>query len=136
MAHEVVHCELGIGGIVLGAAGHKGFAVLGQALWIDGKEDQEVVFLQCGDDRSFTEFECHGDGPTEALIQRLRPYLDGFGCVLDTLEYPLLAASELQADVVLCAGPVDTDVGRVRFSRKLIHDSSPPGTISHRGMHA
>jgi len=106
MAHKVVHCKLGIGGIVLGAAGHKGFAVLGQTLWIDGKEDQEVIFSQRGDDRSFTELECHGDGPTETLIQRLRPHLDGFRRVADAFEYAILAASNLQADVVFGTGPV------------------------------
>ena len=136
MPHEVVQCKLGISRIILGATRDKGFPVPGQALRIEGKEDQEVIFFQCRDDRSFTELECHSDGSAEAPIQCLCPELDGFRRVSNALEHALFTASLLQADVVLGAGPVDADVGRERRSGFLVHESSPRCTIGRRGMHA
>ncbi len=57
-------CELecGIGGVVFGPAGGKGFTIPRQCQRIDGKEHQKVIRAQGGDHGTFVEFEADGDG--------------------------------------------------------------------------
>ena len=57
MAQQQIERELGIGGIVLGAAGVEGLAVLGQGRRIDREEHEEVIVLQRVDDRSLGELK-------------------------------------------------------------------------------
>src|ERR1700737_5648189 len=56
---ELIFC---VGGIILGMARGKGFAVFRQRCGIDREEDQEVVLLQCVDDRPFRELEAYRYG--------------------------------------------------------------------------
>ena len=51
MAEEKLEGKLGVGGVVLGAAGGEGLAVAGEGLGLDGEEHEEVVLEERGDDR-------------------------------------------------------------------------------------
>src|SRR6516162_3357344 len=53
VAYQKVQSQFGIRGIVLGTAGLEGLAILGKSQWVDRKEHQKVVLLQCIDYRSF-----------------------------------------------------------------------------------
>ena len=62
MGEQQCELEFSVCGVIFGPAGREGFAIPRQRQGIDGKEDEEVVFAQGGDDGAFVEFETHGHG--------------------------------------------------------------------------
>ena len=73
------------------------------------------------DDRSVGELEADGDTLAgEALAQLVGPLLDDLRAVLDDRELDGVDARDLQADVVLAIGPVDSDEG-CEFGRFFLH---------------
>src|SRR5205814_525807 len=74
MAAQELERDSGVGRIVLGPAGREGAAVLGEGAWVDGKDDEEVVLEEGGDDGALRQLEAHGDGATaETLAQGAVP---------------------------------------------------------------
>jgi len=59
---------LGIGRVILGAAGDESLAVLGQRGWIDRKQHDELVPLQRMHQRSFGDLQADGNRPTETAV--------------------------------------------------------------------
>ena len=96
MCEQQLDLELGIGGVVFGSAGGKRFAVLGHGERIDGKEDEEIIFAQCGHDRPFIEFQAHRNRlAVEARVQALDPGVDRFRPVCEAQKLPARGASGL-----------------------------------------
>jgi hypothetical protein len=62
MAEQELEGELGVGGVVLGAASGEGCAVASESFGLDGEQDEEVVLEERGDDRSLAELDANGDG--------------------------------------------------------------------------
>jgi hypothetical protein len=61
------------------------------------------------------------DRTAESLAHRQRPLVDGVDLVFDARELVSLAASSLQADVVLRVGPVNADEGGELVVGKRLH---------------
>src|SRR5205814_6578322 len=114
--------DSGVGRIVLGPAGREGAAVLGEGAWVDGKDDEEVVLEEGGDDGALRQLEAHGDGATaETLAQGACPCVDDRGPMLDDRELEGIGLRDLEADIVLSVGPVAADA-RGERGRYILHD--------------
>ena len=124
VVHQQFKCMLGVGRIVLGAAGLECFAVLRQGRRIDRKEHEEVVLLQRIDQGPLGQLQRDGDGTAESLPHRDRPLVDRIDLVFDARELASLAVCTLQTDVVLLVGPVDADEGGELVGKRL-HDTPP-----------
>lgn len=93
---EQFDLEFGIGGVIFGPARGKRFAVLGHGERIDGKEHEEIIGAQRGDDGPFIEFQAHRDGlSVEARAQGLDPRINRLGAVFEYEKLPSLSASSL-----------------------------------------
>ena len=92
---QQIQGKFGIGGIVLGAAGFEGLTILGQGRRVDRKEHEEVVLLQRVDNRALGQFQSNRDGAAEALVQRLRPLIDGRHPVGNAIEFARLVTRRL-----------------------------------------
>jgi hypothetical protein len=93
---EALDREFGIGRGIVGPARGKRFAVLGHGERIDGKEDEEIIFAQCGHDRPFIEFQAHRNRlAVEARVQALDPGVDRFRPVFEAQKLPARGASGL-----------------------------------------
>jgi hypothetical protein len=89
-----------------------GATIPGQGSRIDGKDDEEVVFQQCGNNRSAGGFQNHRDLPAlKSPLELAGPRIDGDGIVCDGGEFRLVLAGGHQADVVLPVCPVEADDG-------------------------
>jgi hypothetical protein len=107
VALEEVDREESIRGIVLGTAWGEGAAILGQGSRIDGKDDEEVVFQQCGNNGPAGRFKNNRDVPAlKSLLELGGPRVDGDGVVFDGGEFRPFLAGGHQADVVLAVSPV------------------------------
>ncbi len=120
--------ELGVGGVVLGAAGAEGLAVLGQGCGVDGEQHQEVVLAKRGHDGALVEFEREGDGfALKALAQIPGSLIDALRAVLEHRLFALRGACGLHANVVLGLGPIESDGGgEVVAGWTLTFHMSPP----------
>lgn len=118
--------ECSVGGVILRAARGKRFAVAREGQWIDGKEDEEVVFAQGTDDGPLVEFEADGDWfACEPLAQGTHPCLNGFWRVLEDEVLSCCGARRLSAHIMCGISPVEADKGRKFFVRFLLHECSP-----------
>lgn len=118
--------ELGVGGIVLGVAGCKGFTVPGERGGIDGKEYEDVILSQRIDDGAVVEFETDGDRMSrEPLAQGTHPLIEGFWRVYKDAALACLGVSRLQADLVFGISPGDADERRTCIRRQTCHVSPP-----------
>ena len=61
VSEQELQSELGVGGVVLGAAGGERRAVASEGLGLDGEEDEEVVLEQGRNDRTLAELDADGD---------------------------------------------------------------------------
>ncbi len=105
--------ELGVSRVVLGMAGREGWPVPRAGEGGDGKEDEEVILTQRGDDGPLVQLETEGKGlPLEPRAPGAHPRIDGVWLVFADAELTCLGASCLQADLVLSLRPVDADAGR------------------------
>jgi hypothetical protein len=74
---------------------------------IDGKDDEEVVFQQCGNNGPAGRFKNNRDVPAlKSLLELGGPRVDGDGVVFDGGEFRPFLAGGHQADVVLAVSPV------------------------------
>src|SRR5438034_280044 len=74
---EECDLECRIGGVVLGSAGGKRFAVRGHGERIDGKKHEEIIFAPCRHDGPFIEFQAPSDRVSVASrAQGLDPRVD------------------------------------------------------------
>jgi hypothetical protein len=107
--------ELGVGGIVFGAAGGERGAVASEGLGVNGGKDEEVVLEQGRNDRSLTELDANGDGSAVKPAAKLvGPITEGSWRVRDDGALALSGARSAKADVVLFVRPVDADEGGER----------------------
>ena len=110
MAEEQLEDELGVGGVVLGAAGGEGLAVSSHGGGLDGEEDEKVVLEQGGDDGALAELQGDGDGrTTEALSELVGPGANSGRSMRKNGAHGLVDSRDDEADVVLLVGPVDAD---------------------------
>ena len=101
MREQQVELEFGIGGIVFGPAGGKGFAIPRQHERIDGEEDEKVIRAQGGNQGAFVEFEADGNRlAVEPPAQRGDPRVNGLGGVLNLEALPFGGASHLEAPIM------------------------------------
>ena len=101
---------LGIGGVILGMTWCEGLAIFRQRRRIDREQDQEIVLLQCVDERPLGELQAYRHGPTlKALSERASPLLDGVGTMNQDVKLSPLGVGNLQADIVLRIGPIDAN---------------------------
>lgn len=112
VTNQKIQSQFGIRGIILGAAGFEGLPVLGQRQRVDREEDEEVVLLKRIDDRPLGQLKSNGDGPTKALQQGFRPFIDAPDLVGNATEFALLFTGGLKTDVVFGVRPVDANIGR------------------------
>src|SRR5215475_2932163 len=112
VAYQQLERDLGIAGVILGAAGNECLTILSQHGWIHGKQHQELIALQRMHQRAFGHFQANGNRPTEALIQRSGPLLDRLRAVSHYALLALLRAGTLQTEVVLLIGPIYPDQRR------------------------
>ena len=93
---EECDLECRIGGVVLGSAGGKRFAVRGHGERIDGKKHEEIIFAPCRHDGPFIEFQAPSDRVSVASrAQGLDPRVDGFRAVCEAQELTPCSASSL-----------------------------------------
>ena len=110
--------ELGVGRVILGAAGRKGVTVPGERGRLHRKEHEEIVLEQRGDDGPLAELETDRYwSATKALSELLRPDPDGSRLVLDDGALPPIDACHGEAHVVLFVGPIQAnECGEERIS--------------------
>lgn len=76
------------------------------------------------DDRAARELDGDRDGRSaEALAELARPGVDRGGGVLENAALPLGGAGDVEHDVVLAIGPVESDEGG-ELGRGLLHGTS------------
>ena len=113
MGQQQFELEFGIGGVVFGPAGGKGFAIPRQRQRIDGEEDEKVILAQGGDQGPFVEFEADGHGlAVEPCAQRGDPRVNGLRGVLELKALPFCGASRLETPIMFGIRPVDPHKGR------------------------
>src|SRR6185437_7680905 len=111
VAQHKLQRKLRIGGIVLGAAGLECHTILRQQAWVDREQDDEVVLLQCVDDRSTGEFERNGNRATEPRLQSLDPSINLVRLMREPAKFSRPTAAWLKTEVVLGVRPVQADLG-------------------------
>jgi hypothetical protein len=67
--------------------------------------------LQRVDDGPLGQFQCHGDGATEALVHRRSQLFDAIHLMWELIKFSLLAVGGLQTNVVLCVSLIDANEG-------------------------
>jgi hypothetical protein len=122
VCEEECALECGSGGVVCGPAGGKRFTVLGQGERIDGKEHEEIILAQGGDNGPFIQLKTHRNGlSVEPRAQGLDPRVDRFRAVLEHQKLSSLRASGLEADIVFGVSPVEANTGRTCFEGLGLH---------------
>ncbi len=137
MGQQQCELECGIGGVVCGPAGGKGFTIPCQCQRIDGKEHQKVIRAQGGDHGTCVELEADRNGVAIApRAQCADPRIDGLGRVCEDAVRSFGGACGLQADIMFALGPVETDEGRKCLVRFLLHVTPPRRCESGEKGHA
>jgi hypothetical protein len=78
VSEQELQGELGVGGVVLGAASGERCAVASEGLGLDGEDDEEVVLEECGDDWTLAELDTNGDGSaTKSGAELVGPVTEG-----------------------------------------------------------
>jgi precorrin-6B methylase 2 len=68
MAQQEIERQFRVGRIVLGATRLERLTVLGERRRVNRKQREEVVLLQCSDDRPLGQFKGNRDRTTEAPL--------------------------------------------------------------------
>jgi hypothetical protein len=132
-------CKLqgGIGGVIFGPAGGKGFTIPRQCQRIDGKEPQKGIRAQGGDKGPFGACEADGDRfACEPLAQGPPPRLNGFWRVCEDEVLSLCGARGLYAHIMLGISPVEADKGSQCCVCFFMSDLPACGTGVPRDMRA
>ena len=127
MLAQELQQELGIDGIILAAAGIKGFAVVRQRLGRNGIKPEKFVVHQGIKQRAARLFQGDGDGAAgETAAQLGDPSVQGLRFLLHHQVLDLGRAGRLQADIVLLIGPVQADPGDDGVGKRsgMIHGKS------------
>ena len=109
MGHQNLQQQVGIGRIVLGAAGIKRLAHFGHRLGIDGVKTQKLDVHEGVDEGSATLFDGNSDPfAGKPAPQLLNPALQSLWSLVQSEPLPLIAAGLLQRADMLLVGPIQS----------------------------
>jgi hypothetical protein len=112
MGEEQCELECGIGGVVCGSAGRKGFTIPRQRQRLEWEEAEKVIRAQGGDQGTFGECEADGNGLTAApRAQRGAPRINGLGRMIELKALTFGGASSLETNIMVGIRPVDPNTG-------------------------
>src|SRR5262249_38551471 len=110
MAEEEIECEFGVGGIVLRAAHCERLAVPRERERVNREQHEDIVFEECGNERSLFALQADREGPPRESRTQVRcPAANRSGSMLERESLELLRPCGAQANGVLLVGPVDSD---------------------------
>jgi hypothetical protein len=110
MSQEQVGQVVGIGGVVLGAAGDKGFAILLQRDGVDGVELNPFIGFQEGDEVDGGLFQAdRNPGLGMVLAELEQPLPKGFGSGVDDLGTALAGGGVEEVQVGFAIGTIQAD---------------------------